>query len=847
MEDSFTIRARILGMKEVAAESEMGAKAVAKPGEAAAAANAKAKTSMASLAKTATTLRTTGRALTHYVTLPVIGIGVAAGAMSLSFQRSMSLISTQAGGSKREVASLSGEVLDLARSSEFGPQTLAEGLFHIESVGYRGAKAMKVLNSAQQLASVGNADLEATTNALVGAMRTGITGTQNMHQEIGTLNATIGAGNLRMNDLTAALGTGFLVNAKQVGLSLRDAGAALAEMTSQGVPATASATRLRMTFTLMAAPTEKAQKALKSIGLGSSRLAEEMQKPNGLVRALKLLKDHLGSLSGIERTQLLSEAFGGARSGTTIMALLGQLGDLNTKYQEIGENADNFDQKLKETEQQPLVKLQKAWNNIQADLIELGTVILPAVVPMFETLTSTVSGLGHWFAGLPEPVQTTLAGLLGITALAGPMMIFAARVLDAAKNLGILQATGGGGIALNKGGLARGAAGIAGVGAVVGGQAIGGTAGNLISGVGGGAALGTMVSPGVGTAVGAGLGALLAAAPMIASLFSSTPKISQMRNATEHLTGSFGSYERAAKAVSSIETRVDRARHRHTAAIRQERSASHHLTEVLAHYGVNSIQATRAQLGLSRAQAAVVRTSKAEQHMNQLSGFRLKAYRLKMREVVGEIKALIPQQKNRIRAMREEVNHGRTSIGFLTKLEGLEMRVGKEKRKLTRIYGEADQKGSKPFAESLAKLNPMQAEAAVKAHEMARRVHDLKESMANLSAGSGRFAYHIGGIRLELEKATRQLEHFQEVARSGMGGGLGKPPQVRPPGQSGGGSGPIPGPRPRHALMDPRPALVVSTAGSDNNRIPLRADIHIDRHMVASVVTEAREDAEARL
>src|SRR4029077_3032720 len=144
-------------------------------------------------------------------------------------------------------------------------------------------------------------------------------------------------------------GTGFLGAAASLGLSLKGVGAALAELTSQDVPANSAATRLRMTFSLIANPTEKAADALKSIGIGSEDLAKKMRSSGGVVTALELLESHLHGLSKIEQKQLLSKAFGGGKSGGTILQLLNQTGDLAKKQREIVANAGDIGKAIKET------------------------------------------------------------------------------------------------------------------------------------------------------------------------------------------------------------------------------------------------------------------------------------------------------------------------------------------------------------------------------------------------------------------------------------------------------------------------------------------------------------------
>jgi trimeric autotransporter adhesin len=150
--------------------------------------------------------------------LAVVGGVAAIGAESIksatAFQSAMTLIQTQAGGSAQEVSSMSQAVLALAPTVGMGPDVLAAGLYHIESAGLRGADALNVLKVAAEGAKVGHADLETVTNALVAANQSGVKGVQSMTGAMGTLNAIVGAGNMRMQDLTDAMGTGVLSTAK---------------------------------------------------------------------------------------------------------------------------------------------------------------------------------------------------------------------------------------------------------------------------------------------------------------------------------------------------------------------------------------------------------------------------------------------------------------------------------------------------------------------------------------------------------------------------------------------------------------------------------------------------------
>jgi hypothetical protein len=79
----------------------------------------------------------TGANLTRMMTVPILGIGAAAGKMAIDFQAAMENIHTQAGASQKEVDKLSTKVLALAKTVPFGPTPLADALYHLESIGLR--------------------------------------------------------------------------------------------------------------------------------------------------------------------------------------------------------------------------------------------------------------------------------------------------------------------------------------------------------------------------------------------------------------------------------------------------------------------------------------------------------------------------------------------------------------------------------------------------------------------------------------------------------------------------------------------------------------------------------------
>ncbi|MGW0632436.1 phage tail tape measure protein [Streptomyces sp. NPDC002758] len=347
------------------------------------------------LAKLGRTAKIAGEAL---------AVGLAVGLaesvkQATEFQSSMTKIATQAGGTAKDVKQLSDQVLKLGTHAQQDPKELADSLYHLKSVGMDNVSAMKALKEASDLAAVGGSSLEETTNALAGAWRTGIKGAGSFHEAVSTVNAIIGAGNMRMEQFTEAIGTGILPSAKTFGLSLKQVGAALALMTDEGVPAVDAATRLRMTFSLLGAPSGAAEKQLKKIGITGLDLAKAMRGKDGLIGAVQLLKTHLdkSGMSAEQQSQVLSRAFGGGRSSSAILTLVNNLDVLKKKQEQVNKTTGRFDGAVRMQRKTAEAQWKLLVSNLEVMSVRVGTKVLPPLTHFVEWLNTKAMPAAHDF------------------------------------------------------------------------------------------------------------------------------------------------------------------------------------------------------------------------------------------------------------------------------------------------------------------------------------------------------------------------------------------------------------------------------------------------------------------
>lgn len=373
-----------------------------------------------------------GRTMTM-MAAPVIALGAYSVKTAADFQSSMERIRTQAGGSQREVAYLSRGIQNMAGSVGTTAQTLAAGAYHIESQGIRGARALYALRIAAEGAKIGGADLEDVTNGLGAAIASGISGVQNYRSAMGALNATVGAGDMRMQDLADALSTGLLAPLSGFGLRLTDVSAALAVFGDNNIRGAEAGTKLLSAIRIMAAPSNAAAKALAAIGISQTQLADDMRS-RGLVAAFSDLKQHLQEFGGTPSQQgvILTRAFGG-RQSTGVQVLLRQLDRLQRKVGVVTRGATGFGRAWRATTDTTAFRAAQAWAQINAALITLGTTLMPIVNRILPKFTHAIVSIVHFLSALPKPVKDVIAAFAVFLAIGGPLLIFAGKLMKAVK------------------------------------------------------------------------------------------------------------------------------------------------------------------------------------------------------------------------------------------------------------------------------------------------------------------------------------------------------------------------------------------------------------------------------
>ena len=352
-------------------------------------------------------------------------LGVAAGLVygtvkAAGFQSIMTTLSTQAGVSKGQLASLGTGVLNLAGQVGDDPDSLAQALYHIESsfqsVGITGPKALNLLKTAAEGAAVGHANLVDVTNALDATIASGVGGVKNYSQAMGALNAIVGSGDMTMEDLANAMGTGVMAVAKSFGQNIDQVGAALALFGDNNIRGAKAATELRMAWQAMQAPLTTAGPALKSIGLTMTQLGHTMEH-QGMSVAIQEFVNHLkaSKVPMSDWGQYETEIFG-KKAGVGIGIMVDQLARLKSKFPDLEKGAKGFGSAWAQQQKTVGQQWKDLESGVEALAIKMGEKLLPAAMKVVSGLTRFVNDLEKG-KGPAVALAAVIGGVLATTAL----------------------------------------------------------------------------------------------------------------------------------------------------------------------------------------------------------------------------------------------------------------------------------------------------------------------------------------------------------------------------------------------------------------------------------------------
>ncbi len=369
-----------------------------------------------------------GSSLTKAVTLPLVGIGVAAFKMSKDFNASIANIGTLIPGQEQRLNSLKKTIQDVAIQTGKSTQDMADGLYQVISAFGDSAESGKLLEISAKAASAGMATTTDAINLLSAVTKGyGDTSAAAMEKTSDLAFMTAKLGQTTFPELAASIGRVVPI-AQALGVAQEELFAGFATLTGVTGSAAEVSTQLRGAMAGLMKPTKEMAQAIKSLGYSS---AEAIVEQLGLVGAIQAV---IGTTDG--SSNALGKLFANIEALPAIMALTGaQAATFNDKLREMGNAAGATNAAFKEITE-GANKAGFTWDvlkrKVEVLMQNIGDGLAPAIgkaITNLQPLIDNTMKAANWFSALDKESQALVLGIVALVAALGPLLTIASKLV----------------------------------------------------------------------------------------------------------------------------------------------------------------------------------------------------------------------------------------------------------------------------------------------------------------------------------------------------------------------------------------------------------------------------------
>lgn len=336
-------------------------------------------------------------------TVAVVAIGTKSVKAAGDFQAGMTRLVTSAGELPQNLQMVSNGILQMAVDTATSTDQLSQGMYYIESSGYRAAAGLGVLRVAAMGAKSENADLMVVSQALTGVLTDYHMKASDATVAMNGLIATVQNGSTNLQDLSSSMAA-VLPVASSLGIGFAQVAGSLDTMTNAKMSARQAAMNLGHVLLALSAPSNVAVKSMKAVGLSAQQVKDAMVH-QGLPEALQLIEDHVGKefpKGSVAYETALKNILGGIVGFKTAAMLTGD------SLKQTQSNIDNITAAMGNSKDAVL-----GWDDVQKTfnfhldqakeafnvlLIVIGTKLLPILGNLLGAVVPLITAFANWLA-----------------------------------------------------------------------------------------------------------------------------------------------------------------------------------------------------------------------------------------------------------------------------------------------------------------------------------------------------------------------------------------------------------------------------------------------------------------
>lgn len=384
--------------------------------------------SLAKMKKVGAGMRSTGKSISTYLTVPLVGAAAYAVHTAAEFEKSMAQVKVAGNVGGEGMVSLEDLALEMGAKTIFSANDSAEAMLQLTKSGIGPAKIEAgALASTMSLAATEGLALGHTAEIVGASMNTFGIKAAKSREIADALAGGANASSASVGGLAQSLAQGGQ-SAAMYGVNIHETVGALAAFAQNGIQASDAGTSFK-TFMMRLNPTQKKQKELmEELNLSFFNQKGEMV---GLTQVAKKLGVALDGKSQKERGAILQTIFGS--DATRAANIIYKEGAKGLHHYIVATEKQGGAQKMANAQMKGLPgAIERLKGSLETAALVAGQAMAPAIIK----ISGFIEGLANNFSMLPPQIQTFIVIGLAAVAAVGPMVWIIGSLITAVSALG---------------------------------------------------------------------------------------------------------------------------------------------------------------------------------------------------------------------------------------------------------------------------------------------------------------------------------------------------------------------------------------------------------------------------
>ncbi|MGL4730324.1 MAG: phage tail tape measure protein [Clostridium sp.] len=366
---------------------------------------------LSSVTKVGEGLSKAGSNLTKFVSVPLAGIGMAAGKMAIDFQGSFAKVSTLLDSNIVDFDKYKSNLIQASNDSKVVVEEFSEAVYGSISAGVDQAKAIEFTTNAMKLAKGGFTDGAKAVDVLTTAINGYGLKTEDATRISDLLITTQNLGKTTVDELASSMGEVIPI-ASSVNFSVDELSTSYAKLTKNGIDTAKSGTYLKSMLSELGKSGSITDKTLRELtGKGFADLKKEGKSTTEILSMI--------NNEAKKNDKSLKDMFGSVEAGSAALTLMNDDGkEYNEMLDDMGNSAGATQEAFNKMDATPAERMKGALNKVKNAGIELGI----SLVPVFEKVADGIDKLATTFGNLSDEQKENIVKWGGIAMAAGPTL-----------------------------------------------------------------------------------------------------------------------------------------------------------------------------------------------------------------------------------------------------------------------------------------------------------------------------------------------------------------------------------------------------------------------------------------